>query len=270
MKVYIQSDIEGIAGFCFFENRKDVSMENFNHRQRMRRLLTNEINAAVLGAFDAGAEDVLINDNHGNGYNILFEELDPRCRIIHGRGSSGPKWLNFLEECDKMVLIGMHAMGGTPCSITPHSLYVINDGEMYMSEGTMAAAFAGDLGIPAVFASGDDKITAEFKEKIPNIVTVETKKALSPFMACSIMPSRACELIRSGVKEALLREDIAPFKVPGPVKLVLKDSENHGPPLVETGEAVTAPTITEACSEFGRRMPWNCYDLQLPDGFTFP
>ena len=91
MKVYIQSDIEGIAGFCFFENRKDTSMENFNHRQRMRRLLTREINAAVQGAFDAGAEDVIINDNHGSGYNILFEELDTRCRIIHGRGSSGPK-----------------------------------------------------------------------------------------------------------------------------------------------------------------------------------
>ena len=47
MKIYIQTDIEGVAGFCFFENRGDQSMENFHHRQRMRKLLTDEVNAAV-------------------------------------------------------------------------------------------------------------------------------------------------------------------------------------------------------------------------------
>ena len=47
MKVYIQTGIEGVAGFCFFENRKDASVENCNHRQRMRRLLTDEVNSAV-------------------------------------------------------------------------------------------------------------------------------------------------------------------------------------------------------------------------------
>lgn len=35
MKVYIQTDIEGIAGFCFFENDNDTSIENFSHRQRL-------------------------------------------------------------------------------------------------------------------------------------------------------------------------------------------------------------------------------------------
>ena len=57
MKVYIQTDIEGVAGFCFFENRKDASVENFNHRQRMRRLLTNEVNTAVTAAFESGADE---------------------------------------------------------------------------------------------------------------------------------------------------------------------------------------------------------------------
>ena len=123
MKVYIQTDIEGVAGFCFFENRKDPSVENFHHRQRMRQLLTDEVNAAVKAAFEAGADEVLVNDSHGSGYNILFEQLDPRCRIIHGRNCSGPHWLPLLEGSDALVLVGMHAMGGTPVSITPHSLW---------------------------------------------------------------------------------------------------------------------------------------------------
>lgn len=217
MKVYIQTDIEGVAGFCFFENRKDPSVENFHHRQQMRRLLTDEVNAAVKAAFAEGADDVLVNDNHGSGYNILFEELDSRCRIIHGRNSSGPQWLPLLEGSDALVLVGMHAMGGTPVAITPHSLWKVNGGAFYLSEGTMAAAIAGDLGIPAVFVSGDDKITAEFKEKLPQIEAVAVKQALSPYMACSMIPSRACEEIGQGVRRGLQRrKEIAPSTFPVP------------------------------------------------------
>ena len=134
MKIYVQTDIEGVAGFCFFENRTNLSEENVRHRYRMYQLLTDEVNAAVRAAFDAGADEVIINDSHGSGYNILFEQLDPRCRIIHGRNCSGPHWLPLLDETfDAMVLIGMHAMGGTPCSITPHSKWVVNDCELFLS-----------------------------------------------------------------------------------------------------------------------------------------
>ncbi|MBO4633642.1 MAG: M55 family metallopeptidase [Lentisphaeria bacterium] len=271
MKVYVQTDIEGIAGFCFFENRKDTSMENFNHRQRMRRLLTNEVNTAVKAAFEEGADEVLVNDSHGSGYSIIFEDLDPRCRIIHGRNCSGPHWLPLLAGSDAMVLIGMHAMGGTPVSITPHSLWKVNDGEFYLSEGTMAAAIAGDLGIPAVMVSGDDKITAEFREKIPQIEAVEVKQALSPYQACSLIPARACERIAQGVRKGLSRrKEIPPYRIPGPVKLTVLDSDNHVPPLQEMMPAVTADTISEGFLKYEKAMPWTSFDLQDPDGFIYP
>ena len=252
MKVYIQTDIEGVAGFCFFENRKDPSVENFHHRQRMRRLLTGEVNAAVQAVFAEGADEVLVNDNHGSGYNILFEELDSRCRIIHGRNSSGPHWLPLL-------------------AITPHSLWKVNGGAFYLSEGTMAAAIAGDLGIPAVFVSGDDKITAEFKEKLPQIEVLAVKQALSPYMACSMMPARACEEIAQGVRRGLQRrKEIAPYRISGPVELTLLDSEGHVPPLKEIMPSVTADTISEAFLKYEKEMPWTAFDLQLPDGFVYP
>ena len=275
MKIYIQTDIEGIAGFCFYENRKDQSPENFHHRQRMRRLLTREVDAAVKAAFAEGADEVLINDNHGTGYNILFEVLDPRCRIIHGRNGSGPHWLSLLEGCDAMVLIGMHAMGGTPVSITPHSLWKVNDGALYLSEGSMAAAIAGDFGIPTVFVSGDDKITAELKEKIPAMEVLAVKQALSPYMACSMIPGRACELIHQGVRTALRRRtQIAPYVIPGPVTLTLLDSPGHVPPLKEIIPAVPGGTISEAFWNFydstPREIRWSHHNLQLPDGFVYP
>ena len=270
MKVYIQTDIEGIAGFCFFENRKDLSVENLHHRERMRRLLTNEVNAAVQAAFEAGADEVIVNDSHGSGYNILFEQLDPRSRIIHGRNCSGPHWLPLLEGSDALVLIGMHAMGGTPCAITPHSLWRVN-GSLFLSEGTMAAAIAGDFGIPTVFVSGDDKVTVEFKEKIAGISTVAVKQALSPYQACSLIPVRACELIRENVCEAVRnRKKIRPFRINGPVTLVLLDSQDHVPPLPAIEPEVTANTVAEAFLAYEKQMPWTCFDLQNPDGFMYP
>ena len=273
MKVYIHTDIEGVAGVTFFENSRDPSVENANHRQRMRRLLTNEVNAAVRASFDAGAKEVLVNDSHSSGYNILFEELDPRCEIILGRICSGPHWLpEFDKSYDAMVLVGMHAMAGTKCAILPHSLWEVNGGELYLSEATMAAAIAGQHGVPTVFVSGDDKITAEVRKKIPAIEYVAVKKGLSPFQARSLIPQRACELIGQKVKKALGRaKEIKPFVVPGPLRLNLLDSGNHAPPFMRMmSKDVEVKNIEEGFFAVERAMPWCHFDTELPDGFEYP
>ena len=238
----------------------------------MYRLLTGEVNAAVCAAFDSGADEVYVNDSHGSGYNILFEELDPRCRIIHGRNCSGPHWLPLLDESfDALVLIGMHAMGGTPRAVTPHTRWVLESHKLTLSEGAMAAAIAGDFGVPTVFASGDDKVTAELREKIPALRSVVSKQALSPYQACSLIPARCRELIRSGTADALRhRQEIAPYRIPGPVTLTLLDSENHAPPLREVRSALTAPTINEAFLRYERSMAWTHFDSADPDDFVFP
>lgn len=225
MKICIQTGIEGIAGFCSFESRKDTSFENFHHRQRMRRLLTNEVNAAVKSAFEEGTDEVIVNDKHGSGYDIPFEDFDPRCWVIHGHNGSCQEWLSLLEGSDAMLLVGMHAIGGTPVSITWHSLWKANDdGALFLSECTMAAALAGDFGIPTVSVSGDDKNTAELKEKIPAIETLAVKQALSPYMACAMIPARSCEPIPKVIRSALRRQNqIAPYVVSGPVSLTLLD-----------------------------------------------
>ena len=272
MKIYIETDIEGVAGFCFFENRADKGYENIQHRHRMHRLLTDEVNAAVRAAFDSGADEVLVKDGHGSGYNIIFENLEPRCRIIHGRNCSGPHWLPLLDaSCEALVLVGMHAMGGTPNAILPHSKWKVNGGAIYLSEGSMAAAIAGDYSVPTVFVSGDDKITAEIKSKISGIETAEVKRALSVYQACSVIPARACEMIYAGVKRGFARRsEIKPFHIPGPVRLNLLDSPGHIEHKEMLPEDIEAPTIDQAFMEFERRMSWNCFDTSKVDGFVFP
>jgi D-amino peptidase len=276
MKVYIQTDIEGVAGFCFQENRANPGIESVQHRYRMYKLLTDEVNAAVKAAFDEGADEVYVNDNHGRGYNILFEDLDERCQIIHGRNGSGEQWMAFLDETvDCMLQIGMHAMGATPCSIIPHSRWEVNDGEFYLSEGTMAAAVAGDLGVPSVMMSGDDKICAEFREKIPDIEQVQTKIALSCYQACSLIPARACKLIYEAARRGIARRhEIKPFVVKGPVRLRLWDNATHVPPLSPLGETIERPTITQAEKDYypanKKSLPWYNGPSTNLDGFMFP
>ncbi len=273
MKVYIQTDVEGCAGFCFYQDFKSKSQENLEHCRRMYRLLTNEINAAVRGAFDAGATEVLVNDSHGSGYNILFEELDPRCRIIHGRNCSGPHWLPLLDESfNALVLVGMHAMGETENAVCPHSKWEVNDGAITMSEASMAAALAGDLGVPAVFVSGDDKLTAEVQAKIPDIEIAVVKESLGAYQAVSLVPATACKRIQEGVRKGLESVNtVAPYKVAGPVRLQLLESEGHLPPLQpQLPEPLENETLSGAFLDYLNKMPWNRLNTSLPDGFQYP
>jgi D-amino peptidase len=216
---------------------------------------------------------VVVNDNHGSGYNIFFEDLDPRCEIIHGRNCSGPHWLPFLDESyDALVLIGMHAMGYTENAITPHSKWEVNGGDIYMGEGSMAAAIAGDMGIPTVFASGDDKVTTELSGKIDGLIAAVVKHAISPYQAKSLIPGKACELIYLGVLEGIRkRGEIQPYKIQGPVNLQLIESEGHLPPGKPClDQPVEAETINEAFMKFEKSMEWTSFDTTLPDGFTYP
>ena len=51
-----------------------------------RAQATREADAAARALFDAGAEKVIIWDNHGLGANLQFDLLDERCEIALGAG----------------------------------------------------------------------------------------------------------------------------------------------------------------------------------------
>jgi D-amino peptidase len=258
MKVYINTDIEGVAGWVFFGSMSDT-LFNYHHVQRMNQLLTNEVNAAVKACFDCGADEVYVNDNHGYAYSILFEQLDPRCRIIHGRNGYFPAWLPLLDESfDAAVGIGMHAMAGTKEAVCPHSCWHItlcSGKEMKLSECTMFAALAGERGVPLVAISGDDKIAAEVNSKIPGCETAVVKQGLAAQNACSLIPPRACKLIAEKVRAGLEnREKIRPFKLEGPYKLNVSDRDPARKELDKDTEGDDLWTLMhDTCRVFGNK-----------------
>ncbi|MBQ9922202.1 MAG: M55 family metallopeptidase [Clostridia bacterium] len=223
LKVYIQTDIEGVAGVVEWDPRISTynDIEKFHKRQTINRLLTQEVNAAVRAAADAGADTIYVNDSHGDCKSIDIEMLDPAAELIHGMYATSPSWLPCLDSTvDCVVAVGMHAMAGSAYANLPHTMWHINDDEYKLSEATMCAALAGYFDVPYVFASGDQTICKEIKEKIPECYTAEVKQSLSPYFVRALHPEKARKLIYDGVKEAIINRDkIKPFKIFPPYKI---------------------------------------------------
>ena len=70
MKIYISADMEGVVGVVTDDQ---LGPQGFEY-QRFREFMTEEVNAAISAAFEAGATDIVVSDSHGNGENLLIEK----------------------------------------------------------------------------------------------------------------------------------------------------------------------------------------------------
>src|SRR5207245_10571445 len=116
------SDMEGIAGVTKWP---ETDGGEALHADRSR-LYTEEINAAVRGAYSAGATEVVVMDCHGAGKGWTFNslipyQLDPRCDLV--RQHEWTEYTEFLEQgCDAALFVGMHAMAGQPAGVMNHTV----------------------------------------------------------------------------------------------------------------------------------------------------
>lgn len=236
MKLYIHTDIEGVAGMVHFERREDDSPRNWDIAKRMHRLLTGEVNAAIEGALEAGVTEILVNDAHGSGYSIIFEELNPAAQIIHGPLTRQPFWTPLLDEtCDALFCVAQHAMAGTN-GVLAHSCWCVNE-KYWFGEGGMAMALAGYYDVPAVLITGDNVVTQQCLDLVPEMEAVVVKTALSPYNACSWTPARAREMIKDGARRAIERlGEIPPFKIEGPYRIGLVSGPGQIPQSPTEGE----------------------------------
>jgi D-amino peptidase len=254
VKLYIHTDIEGVAGMVHFEDRRDETTEGYFRRLRLHKLLTGEVNAAIDGALSAGADEILVNDSHGSGYSIIFEELNPAAQIIHGPLTRQPFWMPCMDESvDILFCVAQHAMANTN-GVLAHSLWYCND--LYFGEPGMAAAIAGSYGVPAVLVTGDDTCCAQVSELVPGIETVVVKEALSPYNAKSWTPTRAREMIRAGAARAVERRgEIEPLRVEPPYRIGFASRPGVPPTDVVEGDDFVDTVYRILCRGYH-------YDLQ--------
>ncbi len=230
MNIFVMVDMEGISGIC----RKSQVLPGGEHYEEGRRYLTRDVNACVAGCFDGGADAVTVRDAHGGGFHLIWDELDNRADYIQGR--SPRERMPAIDAYDGLILLGYHAMAGTSEAILEHTMSSIAWQNFYLNgekagEFAIDAGIAGDHDVPVIMTSGDDKLCAEAKELVPDIVAVETKRGLDVEGGYLLPPVRAHSAIREGASLAVSTcEAIAPYRVARPVQMRLElVSRGHVP-----------------------------------------
>jgi D-amino peptidase len=219
MKILIACDMEGITGVTVSDHVNPTTAEY----QRFRRLMTGDVNAAVAGAFEAGADEVVVTDGHWFGTNILVEELDPRARLNTG----GPSPLAMVQGVDAGVdatfFVGYHARAGSQNAILDHtwsSSKVANVwlNDLLVGETGLNSSLCGYFNVPVLLVTGDQTVGEEARVWLTDVTTVAVKQASGRHAAEVLAPEVTAPLIRSAAKIAVER-----FKaqgLPRPVALL--------------------------------------------------
>jgi D-amino peptidase len=221
MKVFISADMEGTAGVT----DADQCREGRPDYTRFRRLMTEEVNAAILGAVDAGATEIVVNDSHATMRNILIEDLHPQAQLLSGRPKPHSMMQGIDASFDAVFFTGYHAAAGTQDAILDHSysgacVRQIKLGNLVVGEAGLNAALAGHFKVPVALVTGDATAVAQLKKHIPQIEAVAVKQPVGRLAARSYQPVEARRRIKDGAARALKRaRDLRPFTVPKPVTL---------------------------------------------------
>ncbi len=182
---------------------------NQGEYNRARGWMTAEVNAAIEGAIEGGAEEVIVCDSHDGARNLIPEELDPRCRFITG----GEKPLSMAQGVDlpgvgAMFYTGYHAKAGTPGAPLAHTwtrtLQDIRIDGLSIGEFGINAIVAGHFGVPVVMVAGDETAVQQTRQLLgEQVVGVAVKQGLSTTAAIHLHQSTARDRIRAGARTAI-------------------------------------------------------------------
>ena len=236
LRLYISCDMEGTAGVCSWTQCDPANTTEYPY---YRRLMSQEVRAAIDGARGAGAGDVLINDSHAAMRNVLWDELPDDVRMISGNR----KPFSMAEGIDgtfgAAFFTGYHGAIGTQDATLDHTytgdtLRETRVNGVRCSEATLNAAILGLSGVPVVLVTGDRACVDEQRALMPWITGVVVKDSIGRYATNSVSPARARELIRAGAKEAIARiGEAKPFVFAPPIALELDFQSTHNADFVE-------------------------------------
>jgi len=227
LKVYISADMEGVTGVVTGEQ---LGPEGFEYA-RFRQFMTDEVNACIEAAREAGATEFMVSDSHGNGQNLLIERLPPDVLVIR----SWPRELGMMagidETFDAAIFIGYHASTSNAQGVRAHTMSSANVTDLRLNgisvpEAAWNAAIAGQFGVPVVMISGDDVIATEAGDLLGDVETAVVKWSRGFHSATTMTPEAGLEVIREKTRSALARVgDFRPYRVASPpiVELSLKN-----------------------------------------------
>ena len=221
LKIYISADMEGLTGAVTDQQLGPTGFEY----QRFRQVMTDEVLTAISAAREAGATEILVSDSHGNGQNILIEQLPEDVMIVR----SWPRPLAMMEGIDESfdgaIFIGYHASTNNLRGVRAHTMSSANVTDVRLngvivSEAGLNAAIAGQFGVPVIMISGDDAIVEEAKDLLGDIEGAVVKWAYSFHSALTLTPAAGNKVIAEKVKAAIGRiSDFSPYRLEGPIEI---------------------------------------------------
>jgi D-amino peptidase len=222
--------MEGIAGIA---HRRQVTRGQGDYAVG-RDLMTKEANAAIEGSFEGGATAVAVNDSHGDMFNLVPEQLDPRAELILGSPKVPHSMMQgFGPEFDVALFLGCHAAAGTQGAVLDHTYYGrllwdVRVNGVSQTEASLNAAVAGLHGVPVGLVTGDDKACAQAEKLLTGIRTVVVKEGLGRGVARSMHPEAARAAIRQAASEVVADPNQFPPYRPEPPFVLEADVLNTG------------------------------------------
>ncbi len=246
-RIYIVTDLEGVGGVHNWDEQVTPGQRRY---EESRRLLTGEVNAAIEGALEAGASEVVVWDGHGGSRTLSVEDVHPRAKLIQGPRTPPDYYLDD-RRYEGVFIVGQHAMAGTRNGLLAHTqsrrVKELTLNGRPAGEIAQTAAIAGHFGIPVVLLSGDEAACAEFLALQPKGETVAVKKMVGTASALSLSHTEAKRLIRQAARRAVMRiGEFKPWKIEGPVEMRFEylpektpeGAEKAAPPRVYRGRDV--------------------------------
>jgi len=258
MKILIATDMEGITGVVNWDH---VDPQHAEYG-RFRKLMTGDVNAAIQGACEGGASDIVIADGHAYGYNLLLEELDTRSTL--NSGNDGPLAMvqGIGEDFNGVILIGYHARAGTQNAILDHtwsSRRVMNlwINDALIGEIGLSAAVCGHFNVPVIMISGDQSACKEAAELLGTVETAVVKYANGRMSAKCLPPEVSHKTIMDAANKAVRNlpkgKAPQPFIVHAPLQVTIQFTHSD-----MADRAIQLPGVKRLD---GRRITFGAVDM---------
>jgi D-amino peptidase len=222
-KIFIVTDMEGVGGV---NNADEQLLPGQRRYDETRRLLTGEVNAAVAGALEAGASEVVIWDGHDSSRSLSIDEIHPRARLIQGQATP-PDYYLAEKLYDGILFVGQHAMAGAKGGVLAHSQSfsvqnIFLNGKP-VGEIGQVAAIAGHFDIPVIMLSGDQAACEELLVLQPKAETVAVKRLVGKTSTLSLSHAEARTQIQAAARRAVthVREFVS-WKIQSPVEMKIE------------------------------------------------
>ena len=255
LKIYISADMEGVVGVV---TNEQLGPQGFEYA-RFREFMTNEVNAAIEGAFLAGAREIVVSDSHGNGQNLLIEKFPANVLVVR----AWPRPLMMMQGIDETfagaIFIGYHTGTTNSQGVRAHTISSARLADVRLkgtsvSEAGLNAAIAGHFNVPVIMISGDDAVVKETQALLGDVEGAVVKWASGFHSAKTLVPEASYVLIREKVRKAVGRiKDFKPYKLAAPIQVDVR-FKNYRPSEVLSYLSIVERTDAHSIRFTGKDM----------------